>query len=44
MSWGEFLRFDDEDVKEDIEYVLDTIEDWIKINGPTPDPSQEGTC
>ncbi len=37
-----FLRFDDKDVKKNIEGVVAVIEEWIKTNTPTPNPSQEG--
>jgi len=47
-----FLRFDDLEIKKDIDNVLREIENWIQIevskNGclgrvlPTPNPSQEG--
>lgn len=37
-----FLRFDDIEVKKNISNVLRVIEDWIKKNKPTPDPSEEG--
>jgi len=49
-----FLRFDDDDVKTNINGVLDIIRDWIKSHPelvgrieseshPPPDPSQEGS-
>jgi very-short-patch-repair endonuclease len=37
-----FLRFDDLEVKRNISNVLKVIEDWIKKNEPTPNPSREG--
>ena len=39
----EFLRFEDIEVKKNMFNVLKVIEDWIKINKPTPGPSQEGS-
>jgi very-short-patch-repair endonuclease len=43
-SFGvKFLRFNDIDVKKNIEGVLMKIEGWIdKYTQPTPNPSQEG--
>ena len=45
-----FLRFTDEDVKQNIEGVVGVIERWVRENQanieavrPTPNPSQEGT-
>ncbi len=37
-----FLRFDDLSVKNDPTYVASIIEEWIKKNAPTPNPSKEG--
>ena len=37
-----FLRFDDLEVKKDMNNVLRVIEDWIIKNKPTPNPSWEG--
>ena len=37
-----FLRFDDIDVKKDMDNVLREIENWVLENRPTPNPSQEG--
>jgi very-short-patch-repair endonuclease len=37
-----FLRFEDIEVKKNISNVLRVIEDWIKKNKPTPNPSREG--
>jgi very-short-patch-repair endonuclease len=37
-----FLRFDDLTVKRDSTYVVSVIEEWIKSNEPTPNPSKEG--
>ncbi len=37
-----FLRFEDIEVKRNMNNVLRVIEDWILKNKPTPDPSQEG--
>jgi len=37
-----FLRFDDLEVKRNMMNVIRVIEDWIKKNEPTPNPSQEG--
>ena len=37
-----FLRFEDIEVKKNMNNVLRVIEDWIKNNKPTPDPSREG--
>ncbi|MCF6157693.1 MAG: endonuclease domain-containing protein [wastewater metagenome] len=36
-----FLRFYDSDVKGNIQGVVTTIEEWIKTNESTPDPSKE---
>jgi very-short-patch-repair endonuclease len=38
-----FLRFEDIEVKKNINNVLRVIEDWIKKNRPTPNPSEEGS-
>ncbi|MEQ8425587.1 MAG: DUF559 domain-containing protein, partial [Cyclobacteriaceae bacterium] len=43
-----FLRFDDHDVKKDIGWVLEEIEEWIELHkddlvGREPTPSQEGS-
>jgi very-short-patch-repair endonuclease len=37
-----FLRFEDIEVKKNMNNVLRVIEDWIVKNKPTPDPSEEG--
>ena len=37
-----FLRFDDREVKKDLNNVLMEICGWIESNQPTPNPSQEG--
>ncbi len=37
-----FLRFDDLDVKRNMNWVLNTIHEWILENRPTPNPSREG--
>jgi very-short-patch-repair endonuclease len=37
-----FLRFDDIDVKKDMNNVLREIENWVLENKPTPNPSGEG--
>ncbi|MDP3298220.1 MAG: endonuclease domain-containing protein [Thermodesulfovibrionia bacterium] len=37
-----FLRFYDSDVKGNMQGVVTTIEEWIRVNEPTPNPSQEG--
>ena len=37
-----FLRFDDLEVKRNMNNVLRVIEDWIIKKKPTPDPSREG--
>jgi very-short-patch-repair endonuclease len=37
-----FLRFYDSDVKGNMQGVVTAIEEWIKVNEPTPNPSQEG--
>jgi very-short-patch-repair endonuclease len=37
-----FLRFEDIEVKKNMNNVLRVIEDWIMKNKPTPGPSQEG--
>lgn len=37
-----FLRFEDIEVKKNMNNVLRVIEDWIMKNKPTPDPSREG--
>jgi very-short-patch-repair endonuclease len=37
-----FLRFEDIEVKRNMNNVLRVIEDWILKNKPTPNPSQEG--
>ena len=37
-----FLRFEDIEVKKNMNNVLRVIEDWIQKNKPTPDPSEEG--
>ena len=36
-----FLRFDDLEVKKNMNNVLRVIEDWITKNKPTPSPSKE---
>jgi len=38
-----FLRFDDLEVKKNMNNVLRVIEDWIIKNKPTPNPSREGS-
>ena len=38
-----FLRFDDHEVKKNMNNVLKVIEDWIIKNKPTPNPSKEGS-
>ena len=38
-----FLRFDDIDVKKNMNWVMNEIVDWIKANEPTPRPSKEGS-
>ncbi|SNS51323.1 Very-short-patch-repair endonuclease [Ekhidna lutea] len=37
-----FLRFDDIDIKRNINWVLEQIIYWMADNKPTPDPSREG--
>lgn len=37
-----FLRFYDSDVKGNMQGVVTVIEEWIRVNEPTPYPSQEG--
>jgi very-short-patch-repair endonuclease len=37
-----FLRFEDIEVKKNMNNVLKVIEDWIRKNKPTTDPSGEG--
>jgi very-short-patch-repair endonuclease len=37
-----FLRFEDIEVKRNMNNVLRVIEDWIRKNKPTSDPSREG--
>ena len=37
-----FLRFEDIEVKKNMNNVLRVIEDWIQKNKPTPGPSKEG--
>ncbi len=37
-----FLRFEDIEVKKNINNVLRVIANWIERNGPTPNPSREG--
>jgi very-short-patch-repair endonuclease len=37
-----FLKFEDIEVKKNMNNVLRVIEEWININEPTPGPSQEG--
>jgi len=37
-----FLRFDDLDVKENMNWVMNEIVEWIEANEPTPNPSKEG--
>jgi very-short-patch-repair endonuclease len=37
-----FLRFEDVEVKKNMNNVLRVIEDWIRKNKPTPIPSGEG--
>ena len=36
------LRFDDEDVMKNIDYVRETIEQWIRVQS-SPSPLQRGT-
>ena len=36
-----FLRFEDLEVKKNMNNVLRVIEDWIIKNKPTPNPSEE---
>ncbi len=38
----QFLRFDDIDVKRNINWVLEQIIYWIADHKPTPNPSREG--
>jgi hypothetical protein len=38
-----FLRFDDREVKNNMNNVLRVIEDWINRKKPTPGPSEEGS-
>jgi very-short-patch-repair endonuclease len=38
-----FLRFDDIEVKKDMENVVKAIAFWIENNKPTPSPSKEGS-
>ena len=37
-----FLRFDDLDVKQNLGYVLDTIQDWIETRKDPPQPLPGG--
>ena len=37
-----FIRFEDIEVKKNMNNVLRVLEDWIKRNQPTPNPSEEG--
>jgi len=37
-----FLRFEDIEVKRNMNNVLKILENWIHKNQPTPNPSQEG--
>jgi very-short-patch-repair endonuclease len=37
-----FLRFDDSDVRKDINWVVNEIYCWIENKLPTPSPSKEG--
>ncbi len=37
-----FLRFDDLDVKRNMNWVMEQIVYWIADNKPTPSPSKEG--
>jgi len=37
-----FLRFEDIEIKNNMNNVLRVIENWIQVNKPTPGPSQEG--
>ena len=39
-----FLRFEDIEVKKNMSNVLRVIDDWIRKNKPTPDPSGEGNA
>jgi very-short-patch-repair endonuclease len=38
-----FLRFDDREVRKNMNNVLRVIENWIQKNKPTPNPSKEGS-
>lgn len=38
-----FLRFEDIEVKKNMNNVLRVIADWIERNQPTPNPSEEGS-
>ncbi|MBI5011186.1 MAG: endonuclease domain-containing protein [Bacteroidia bacterium] len=38
-----FLRFDDREIKTNMNNVLRVIEEWIIKNKPTPSPSREGS-
>ena len=38
-----FLRFDDIDVKKNMNWVMNEIVFWIEANEPTPRPSKEGS-
>ena len=37
-----FLRFNDYDVKRNLQGVISAIVDWIDAHAPTPNPSKEG--
>ena len=37
-----FLRFDDLEIKTNIDWVIVEILNWIERNAPTPNPSKEG--
>jgi len=37
-----FIRFDDLEVKTNIDWVIEEIQNWIHRRRPTPNPSQEG--
>jgi very-short-patch-repair endonuclease len=37
-----FIRFDDLEIKTNIDWVIEEIQNWIYQHRPTPNPSQEG--
>ena len=39
----QFLRFDDIDVKQNLNWVMNEIVNWIEDNKPTATPSKEGS-